>query len=162
MQQPNVPGILEKIEAESFLRPTFISSGYGMVGDIVGETEEVQTLLANKEASLPFMRARYRERDARMRDEIRLVYFVVFGLARDRQMVREISSYLKWCLDRPIEQLIWPWLAFLHGAHALELITGGQIRAPGTGGSAKQFDQFLTQVENWTDTHVNSSHEESH
>ena len=160
MQQPNVPGILEKIEEESFLRPTFISSGYGMVADIIGETEEVQTLLANRETSLPYMRARYRERSASMPDEVRLVYFVVFGLAHDRQMVREISSYLKRCLDRPIAQLIWPWLAFLHGAHALELITGGQIRGPGTGGSAKQYNQFLTEVENWTRTVVISSHQQ--
>ena len=149
MQQQTLLAILEKIEVESFLRPTFNASGYQAVADDLGATPEVQTLLAYQDASLPLMRARYRELAASMPDTARLVYFVVFGLARDRQMIREIVSYLKQCRVLPIEKLTSPWLAFLHGVHALELITGGQVQAPNSGGSGKQFDKFLTQVEKW-------------
>jgi len=155
MEQPNLPGILEQIEAESFLRPTSLASGYGTVAEILGDTPEVQTLLAHQNVSLPLLRARYRDRDASMPDVVRLVYFVVFGVARDREMLPAISSYLKWCLELPISKLTSPWQAFLHGARALELITGGQVRTPGTGGSAKQFNEFLNQVENWAKTQTN-------
>ncbi len=152
MQRPEIAGILDTIEEESFLRPTLIASGRGTVVVVLEGTQEVQTLLAERDASLPLMRARYREQDSEMTNEARLVYFVVFGLARDGQMLREISSYLRSVRGFPASVLMSPWHPFLHGADALELITGGQIRAPGTGGSAKQFDQFLTQVEKWATT----------
>ncbi len=152
MQQSELIGVLEKIEAEDFLRPTFLASGYGTVADVIGATEEVRTLLANKDGVLPELRTRYRERKASMPDTAHLVYFVVFGLARDRQMTSEIISYLKQCMVLPIEQLKSPWLAFLHGARALELITNGSVRTPGTGGSRKQFEEFLSDVQAWADT----------
>src|SRR5205823_903005 len=94
MQQSDIVGILDTIEEESFLNPTFIASGHKTVADILSQTREVQALLDDKSASLPLMRARYQEQGARMADGVRLVYFVVFGLARDRQMLPEIISYM--------------------------------------------------------------------
>jgi hypothetical protein len=160
VQQSDVSRILDTIEAEGFLHPTFIASGHGTVADVLGATHEVQTLLDNREASLPLLRARYREQDAIMADGPRLVYFVIFGLARDRQMLGEIVSYLKRVQGLSTSKLMWPWHPFLHGARALELITGGQVQAPDTLASAKQFDQFLTQVESWTKTEVDSPHQQ--
>ena len=160
MQRPEIAGILNTIEEENFLRPTLIASGRGTVVVVLEGTQEIQTLLAERDASLPLMRARYRERDSEMTDEVRLVYFVIFGLARDGQMLSDISSYLKRVLRYPASVLMSPWHPFMHGADALELITGGQIRAPRTDGSVKQFDQFLTEVENWTKTHLKSSHQQ--
>ena len=154
VQQSDVSRILDTIEVEGFLHPTFIASGHGTVADVLGATHEVQALLNNKKASLPLLRARYREQDTTMADGVRLVYFVIFGLARDRQMLGEIISYLKRVQGLSISKLMWPWHPFLHGARALELITGGQVQAPGTGGSAKLFENFLTQVENWAKTHT--------
>ena len=149
---PNIGKLLETIEAESFLAPTSIASGYGTVADMVSATPEVQSLLEDKERTLPLLRARYREQEAKMPDAARLVYFVVFGAARDREMLPDILSYLK-TIGRRSTSLIWPWHPFIHGVHALELITGGDVRGPGTGGSAKQFDEFVTQVEQWAATH---------
>ena len=159
VEQSDVSRILDTIEAESFLLPTLIASGHGTVADVLGATHEVQTLLDNRESALPLLRARYRERDTTMADGARLVYFVIFGLARDRQMLGEIVSYLKRVHDLSTSRLMWPWHPFLHGARALELITGGQVQAPDTRTSAKQFNQFLTQVESWAKLHVNSSHQ---
>ena len=143
--------LLGTIEDESFLRQTFIASGYGAVADILSSTPEVQSLLNDKERSLPLLRARYREQEAEMSDAARLVYFVIFGEARDREMLPEIVSYLK-AMRGLSTSLLWPWHPFLHGVRALELITGGDVRGPGTGGSAKQFDQFVTQVDEWAKT----------
>src|SRR5215510_6601400 len=139
-QHPDIAELMEKLEAESFLGPTLIASGYGSVADIISATTEVQSLLDDEERSLPLLRARYREREPRMPDAARLVYFVIFGVARDREMLPEILSYLK-AIGRRSTSLIWPWHPFIHGVHALELITGGDVRGPGTGGSAKQFDE---------------------
>jgi len=160
LQESDVSRILETIETESFLHPTFIASGHGTVAEVLGATHEVQTLLDNKKVSLPLLRARYREQDPTMADGARLVYFVLFGLARERQMLGEIVSYLKRVQGLSTSKLMWPWHPFLHGVHALELITGGQVQAPDTRASAKQFDQFLTQVENWTRTHMDSPHQQ--
>jgi hypothetical protein len=157
MQQAELNRILDAIEEESFLNPTFIASGHATVADVLGETPEVQTLLDNKDASLPLMRARYREQGGGMVDGVRLVYFVVFGLARDRQMLREIISYLRRCRNLSTSTLMSPWHPFLHGARALELITGGQVQAPRRRVSEEQFDQFLTQVEKWAETQTDSS-----
>lgn len=151
-QHPDVAELIEAIEDESFLGPTSIASGYGTVADIVGATPEVQSLLDDEERSLPLLRVRYREKRDRMSDAVRLVYFIIFGVARDREMLPEIVSYLK-TIGRRSTSLIWPWHPFIHGVHALELITGGAVRGPGTGGSAKQFDEFVTQVEQWSQTH---------
>lgn len=150
--RPNMTELLETIEAESFLQPTFIASGYGTVADILSTTPEVQSLLDDKERSLPLLRARYRELEEELADTARLVYFVIFGLARDREMLPEIVAYLK-AMRGLSTSLIWPWHPFIHGVHSLELITGGDVRGPGTGGSAKQFDEFVTQVEQWARTH---------
>lgn len=155
MQRPEIAGILDTIAEESFLRPTLIASGRGTVAVVLEATQEVQTLLDEQDASLPLMRARYREHDSEMTDEARLVYFVVFGLARDRQMLREISSYLRRVRGFPASVLMSPWHPFLHGADALELITGGEVQSPASDGSAKQFDEFLARVEKWA-THVDS------
>ena len=61
MQQSDIDRILDAIEEESFLNPTFIASGHGTVADVLGSTPEVQALLDGKNTSLPIMRARYRE-----------------------------------------------------------------------------------------------------
>ena len=160
VQQSDVNRILDTIEAEGFLHPTLIASGHGTVAEVLGGTHEIQALLDNKEVSLPLLRARYREQDPTMADGARLVYFVILGLAQDRQMLGEIVSYLKRVQSLSTSKLMWPWHPFLHGVHALELITGGQVQAPDTRASAKQFVQFLTQVENWIKTEVNSSHQQ--
>ena len=146
----NIDELLETIEAESFLRPTGIASGYGTVAEMVTATPEVQSLLEDKERTLPLLRARYREHQAKMPDAARLVYFVIFGAARDREMLPDIVSYLK-AMGRRSTSLIWPWHPFIHGVHSLDLITGGEVRGPGTGGSAKQFEEFVTQVEQWAE-----------
>ena len=157
MQQADTSKILDAIEDESFLNPTFIASGHGTVADVLGSTPEVQALLADKSASLPLIRSRYRGRDGAMSDGARLAYFVVFGLARDHEMIRDILSYLRRGRSLPTSQLMWPWHPFLHGAKALEMITGGNVQAPGSGGSEKQFDEFLTRVEDWAKTHKDAS-----
>lgn len=154
MQQSEIAEILDRIEEESFLYPTFIASGHQTVADILSETREVQALLDERSVSLPLMRARYREEGARMSDGVRLVYFVVFGLARDRQMIPEIVSYLKRTKGLSTSTLMSPWHPFLHGARALELITDGQAQAPGSGDSMKQFDRFLDRVEEWAHSHT--------
>lgn len=154
MEQSNIVRILDAVEQESFLNPTFIASGHETVADIIGETPEVQALLDHKSSSLPLMRARYRERNAMITDGARLVYFVVFGLAHDREMIRDIISYLKSCRSMSTSTLLWPWHPFLHGMHALEKITGGQIQAPKSSGSMKQVDEFLTRVLKWEETHT--------
>ena len=159
MQQSDIDRILDAIEEESFLNPTFIASGHGTVADVLGSTPEVQALLDGKNTSLPIMRARYREQDARMADGARLVYFVVFGLARDRQMIKDITSSLKRYRGLPISTLMSPWHPFLHGAKALEQITGSEIHAPVSGTSAKQFDEFVNRVEEWAKTHKDGDHQ---
>jgi hypothetical protein len=154
MQESNISQILTAIETESFLHPTFIASGHETVADILSGTQEVQTLLDSKNVSLPLMRTRYREQDAGMADGARLVYFVLFGLAQDRQMIGEIIPYLKRSRDLSTARLWWPWHPFLHGVRALELITDRDVQAPRSSAPAKQFDEFLTQVENWAKTHA--------
>lgn len=89
-----------------------------------------------------------------MADGTRLTYFVFFGLARDHQMIEDIISHLKRYRGLPASTIMSPWHPFLHGAKALELITGGQVKAPVRGGAGKQFDEFLTGVENWAKTHT--------
>lgn len=153
MQQTELDRALSRIEDERFLRQTFMSSGYAAVADILADTEEVRMLLANKDSALPLMRARYRELEASMPDTARLSYFVVFGLARDRQMVGDIAAYLKRVMVLPIDKLTTPWLGFLHGVHALELITNGQVRSPGTGGTRKQFEELIAGAQAWAKTH---------
>ena len=152
MQADIVQNILEKIEDESFLAPTSIASGYGTVADVIAETPEIQTLLADADVSLPLIRKRYREHEASMADATRLVYFVIFGLTRDREMLPDIVSRLKEYARLSLATLTWPWHPYLHGVKALELITGGQVQTPGTGGSAKDFDKFLDEVERWAAT----------
>jgi hypothetical protein len=147
---PNIEKLLETIEDEGFLRPTSIASGYGTVADILTATPEVQSLLDNKQRTLPLLRARYRERQAEIADSARLVYFVIFGAARDREILPDIVAYLK-AMGRRSTSLIWPWHPFIHGVHALDLITGGAVPGPGTGGSAKQFAEFVAQVEQWAE-----------
>ena len=154
MQQSEIIRILEVIEQEEFITPTFIASGHETVAHILGEKAEFKTLLHHKGSSLPLMRERYREQDAKMTDEVRLVYFVAFGLARDREMTRDIILYLNRFRDKPISSLLSPWHPFLHGMHALEKITGGQIQAPGSSGSMKQFDEFLNRITKWLDSTV--------
>jgi hypothetical protein len=154
MQADSVQDILDKIEDESFLAPTAIASGYETVADVIRETPEIQTLLANADVSLPLIRKRYREQEAHMTDATRLVFFVIFGLTRDREMLPDIVSRLKQYTRLSAATLTWPWHPYLHGLKALELITAGQVQTPGTGGSAKQFRNFLDEVERWATTHL--------
>jgi hypothetical protein len=149
MQADTVQNILDKIEDQSFLAPTSIASGYDTVADVIGQTPEIETLLANADASLPLIRERYRQDDASMAEATRLVYFVIFGLARDREMLPDIVARLKQYERLSTATLIWPWHPYLHGVKALESITGGHVQTPGTGGSAKQFRKFLDEVERW-------------
>jgi hypothetical protein len=156
MEQANLAEILDAVERESFLDSTFIASGHATVARILAETPEIQTLLQNKTASLPLMRSRYKQHDATMTDNARLVYLIVFGLAGDREMIDTIIAYLKRSLNGPPSQLMSPWHPFLHGAQALERITEGQVQAPRSSGTKGQFEEFLRQVEEWEKTHPGS------
>ena len=152
MQADSVQDILDKIEDESFLAPTSIASGYGTVADVIEHTPEIQALLANADVSLPLIRKRYRKDEANMADATRLVYFVIFGLARDREILPDVVASLKQYEGLSTATLMWPWHPYLHGVKALELITGGHVQTPGTGGSAQQFQKFLDEVEQWAAT----------
>lgn len=152
MQAETVQDILNKIEDESFLAPTSIASGYETVADVIAQTPEIQTLLANADDSLPLVRKRYRQDETNMADATRLVYFVIFGLSRDREILPDIVARLKQYEVLSAATLMWPWHPYLHGVKALELITGGHVRTPGTGGSAQQFRKFLDEVERWAAT----------
>jgi hypothetical protein len=100
------------------------------------------------------MRGRYRERGDNMADEARLVYFVIFGLERDREMIRDILSYLQRCRHMPPSTLLSPWHPFLHGMNALGKITGGWAQAPKSSLAIAQFDDFLNRVAEWERNHL--------
>ena len=149
MEEASLTKILDAVEQPGFLDSTAIASGHETVARILAETPEIQTLLENRTATLPVMRSRYQQRDARMTDNARLVYFIVFGLARDREMIDAIIAYLKRSLNARTSQLMSPWHPFLHGVQALERITEGQVQAPRSSGTKGQFEEFLQQVEKW-------------
>jgi hypothetical protein len=147
--QQTIIEALEKMEKEDFLSSTYIASGRDTVADILGATVEFHLLLDNKDASLPLLRARYRSNADKMTDSARLSYFVIIGLARDKEMMSELISYLKRNLNIDRTTLLSPWHPFMHGMNALEKITGGAIRSPDSGGKTKEFDRFLDQVADW-------------
>ena len=149
MLQQIIIEALEKMENEDFLSSTYIASGRDTVADILGATAEFHLLLDNKDTSLPLLRARYRSNVDKMTDSARLAYFVVIGLARDKQMTSELISYLKRSLNIDRSTILSPWHPFMHGMHALEKITGGAIRSPDSGGTTKEFDRFLDQAADW-------------
>lgn len=149
MQQPDVDSNLNAIERKDFLAPTYIASGYNTVADIVSQMPEVKFLLDHKSSSLPLMRARYRDRGGSMPDAVRLVYFVVFGLLHDKEVIPDIILYLRGCRDLPSGTLLSPWHPFLHGIQALSEITNHQIQAPGSSEILRLHEEFLTSVENW-------------
>jgi hypothetical protein len=149
MLQQKIIEALEKMEKEDFLSSTNIASGHATVANILGDTAEFHLLLDNKDTSLPLLRARYRSNADKMADSARLAYFVVIGLARDKEMMSEVISYLKRTLNIDRSTILSPWHPFMHGMHALEKITGGAIRSPDSGGTTKDFDRFLDQVADW-------------
>jgi hypothetical protein len=159
-RQQAVGAILDTIGKEGFLLPTFGASGYEAVAQITSETPEVRFLLDRQGISLPMMHARYRQQSANMPDEVRLVYFVVFGLAKDTTMAPDMVSYVRGCRTVPIGNLLWPWHPFLHGVHALEQISGDQVRAPSSFTTLDWLDGFLSQVGTW-EGHVSKPTEES-
>jgi len=154
MDDSSLNRILDDFERESFLSPTFIASGHGTVADVIAGMPEIKTLLEQRNASAPFMVARYRERDSTMSDHERLAYFVVFGLMSRREMTHDIAAYLRRCGRTPHSTLAWPWHPYFYGVRALESFTGGEVQAPAGKVSAKDVGRFIAAVEKWEQTHV--------
>jgi hypothetical protein len=154
MDDTTLNQILDEFEQPGFLNPTMIASGHGTVADVIGTMPNIRVLVEQRSSSVPLITARYRERDAAMADHERLVYFVVFGLLNQRQMSHDIIAYLRGCRRVPHSTLASPWHPFLHGIKTLELFTGGQVQAPKSNASMKEFERFIDGVAKWEQTHT--------
>jgi hypothetical protein len=153
MDDARLNQILDEFERESFLNPTLIASGHGTVAAVIAGMPEIKSLLEEGDAARRLTAARYRERDANMSNHERLVYFVLFGLLKHREMSREIAAWLRRSAQTPHSQLAWPWNPFLHGVRTLESFTGGAVHAPAGSFSPKEVERFLADVEKWERTH---------
>ena len=152
-QDSDVVKSLDEIEKEYFLEPTIIASGHETVVYVVSRMREIQLLIERPNVSLPLMRTRYRERDATMPDEVRLVYFIVFGLTQYREMTDDIISYLKRCRGLSKDILFSPWHPYLHGLQTLAKFTNGEVQPPSESAPVSELDKFLDQFEGWKKLH---------
>jgi len=152
-QDSDVVKSLDEIEKEYFWEPTIIASGHTTVVYVVSRMREIQLLIERPNVSLPLMRTRYRERDATMPDEVRLVYFIVFGLTQYREMTDDIISYLKRCRGLSEDILLSPWHPYLHGLRTLAKFTNGEVQAPSDFAPVSELDKFLDRFERWQKLH---------
>lgn len=153
MNETNIPQILDQFEQQSFLDATMIASGHRTVAGIIQSMPQIKTLLEQRSVSVPLITSRYRERDTKLPDHARLVYFVLFGALNLREMSRDISAYLRRSNRVPHSMIASPWHPFLHGIHAMESFTGGQIQAPKSNALMKDFERFLDDVAQWELNH---------
>lgn len=149
MTQINIDIILKTLEQDDFMVPTFIASGHGTVAEVLRQTNELKTILEQKQTILPAMHTRYHKQQAGMSDNVRLVYFIVFGMTHDQIMIVDIMEYLKSCHDLPEETLLSPWHPFLHGMQAIAQITNGEIVVPNSADAQQKLDDFLKKTAAW-------------
>lgn len=110
---------LTTIEQKNFLSQTYIASSHSLVKNILARTPEVTLLLQQRQKSLPLMHSRYRLPSPPLPEHARLVYFLLFDLAHDQDMVPDILTYLKQSLTSTSDDWQFPWHPFLYGAAAL-------------------------------------------
>jgi hypothetical protein len=147
--QTKILHIINSVKTKDFWAPTCIASGHNTVKKILQEKDGVKFLIENADASLPIIHALYRGDDTKIQDQVRIVYFLVFELTRDYEMVPDIVSYLRRCEGESEKTLLSPWHPFLYGMQALESITDGAVKAPISNEAVGKLEDFLNEIESW-------------
>jgi hypothetical protein len=143
--------IIDAIERPDFFARTEIASTHNAVVFILSRTLEIQTLCEQKEKSVLLLLARYEATREDMPESVRLIYFVLFGLLRDKRASELIIAYLQTCRNIPGEEMHSPWHPFRHAINALSFISNRQDSAPKTIELILGFDHYLSRIGVWNE-----------
>ncbi|MAG35675.1 MAG: hypothetical protein CL878_05445 [Dehalococcoidia bacterium] len=116
---PEVVALIDHIDQEEALHPTFIASGYGTVRGVLLENSHLKALVDRGDAAVPHIVERLTSPDGLSHPPTRLILFIALGEIGSPDGIPAILSWIESLPDLDDDEILSPWFPFQHACDAL-------------------------------------------
>ncbi len=152
MHALNVQRLISAIEEPDLIQSTYVASDHSLVSSIILRAEAVQTVLAYLPLSAPYILERYFATKEEMTDEVRLIYFILFGQLQRKVVIPELCSFVLHTLSTLSvggTVIFFPWNPFFYAIDALAVLTNQRLPPLTIELFEEQMDAYLAGLTEW-------------